>query len=309
MDKKGKVSPLAVIAFCAVLLTVGLVLKAWNPNLFATEAGAPTGTQVVNNGGTGTIVTTNPTISFAATDAQTPGTTVGFTTQMKVGGGNWQTATSGTTTAVPGQSIEFLLTNNTQYHNAYISAVSVTPGSFPKAVNMNKNASVSESIYSTTGVVMSNGIGTSNQSQKGNGVSYNLKDEMTGTAQASTQDMVCIIELTSGVNASTSPQGVTYGSYALVGTATPAWYSPVGVNSRVWIFEQPAITTGSTVTNNIQINTLSTGKLCDLSRMVKTCYTKENFIDSNKGYVYDVADSANTVKSMNQYTYTVYFTA
>ena len=307
MNKKGEGKGLlpmgiGILVILGIIVSIGMI----KTQFFTTEPVASPTEQAVQGQSTGatTIVTTNPTVSFTAVDAQSTGTAVTFTLQQKVAGGAWGTATSGTTTAVPGQSIEFLVTNNTIYHNAYVPAINVAPGSFPKTVLMNKNASVTESIYNTVGVVTTNGGGATNQTALGNGKTYNLKDEMTGSAQASTQDMVCVIELTSGVNASTSPQGVVYGLNTLISTGTPAWYTPVGTSSRVWLFEQAAISSGSMITNNIQLNSLTTGALS--GRMIKTCYTKENFIDTNKGSSYDVADSLNVVKSMGQYAYTVY---
>lgn len=299
MDKKGAsknlIWLLAIVVIGYLLYTSG----ALNGLLGGTS------TQTTQN-----IITTNPTISFAGVDAQQIGTTVGNKYYAHVADGAEGFGAANTpTTAVPGQVITFLLENATSYHNIKLDALEIVATSFPKTVKFSKNATVTENIYTTTGLVLANGVTTGqNQTDLGNGASYNLKDEMTANALTETQDMVCVIELTVGTNASTSPVGATYGGKQPFSQAKPVWYSTAGTASNVYLFEQPSISNSQTVTNNILLTAKSTGRFVADSRMIKTCYTKEYFIDPTSGtIVYDIADSQGTLKSMASYKYSIYF--
>ena len=269
----------------------------------------PTNTQQTSNptGGV-SIVTTNPTIDIAGQDAQQPGTAVATTgSKYQINGAGFKAVTLGTTTAIPGQTIDLFLVNGTQYHNQVVQNLPVKVDTFPVKVAFNKNATVTENIYTTTGLVITNGGGAQNQTDLGNGKSYNLKDEMGVDSLTSTQDMVCIIELTSGNNASTSSP-VTYGGQQPYSTSKPQWYTPAGVNSNVYLFNMPAISDTQTRTNTIQLTAKSDGRFIATSSMIKTCETKEWFVDPVSGKLtYDIADSQGTLKSMASYKYVVYF--
>jgi hypothetical protein len=258
-----------------------------------------------SNTGSGYIVTTNPTIAVAGGDKQQAGTSVTPGIQYSNGGGTFATASS--TTAVPGQTLDLIM-NSSGYHSQVVQALQVTPNSFPLSVLFNKNATITENIYTTTGLVITNGGGAQNQTDLGNGAGYNLKDDMTANALTSTQDMVCIIEITAGTNASTNPVGAQFGGQSPFSTSKPIWYTTAGVNSNVYLFNMPAISDTATRTNNIILTAKSTGRFQATSKMIKNCYTKEWFIDPNTGdLTYDVADSNGAVKSIAQYTYTVVF--
>lgn len=297
MDKKGKAN------WIAILLIVGAVYFLYTSGALNGLLGG-TSTSTTQN-----IITTNPTISFAGVDAQQAGTTVGNSYYAHVqDGAEGFGAANSPTTAVPGQVITFLLQNATTYHNVKLDAITIAATSFPKTVKFNKNATITENIYTTTGLVIANGLGVQNQTDLGNGASYNLKDEMTANALTETQDMVCIIEITAGTNASTSPVGATFGGQQPSSMSKPTWYSTAGTGSNVYLFDVSSIKNSQTVTNNILLTAKSTGRFQAASYMKKSCYTKEYFIDPTSGTIaYDVADSQGTVKSMATYTYTVYF--
>jgi len=316
----------------AVVWVIGILVVAIfasKAGLFDGSNGAGTGTSTqTSQTGSGTIINTvNPAIQVAGVDKQQTGTTVTSNpAKASTGGGAFATITLGTTTTVPGQTLDLFLTNGTSYHTAYYgkdiqgdanvqqstSSISVTPSTFPITVVYNKNATVTENIFNTLGVAITNGGGATNQTNNGNGASYTLKDSMSGTSLQSTQDMKCIVELTAGVNASTTPAGVTLSlngnSIPVVSTSIPAWYTPVGTNSRVWIFDVAPLSSAAQVDYSLGLNALSTGSFTAGNRAIKTCYTKEYFIDPNSGQVtYDVADSNNVVQSIAKYAYTVYF--
>lgn len=308
MNKQGKVKAPTVVI---VILALALIVVGLN-SMGVFKSSAPS-QQTATGGSAGSspyIVTTNPIIQIAGSDAQASGTAVTASgSQYAINSGSFGTVTLGSTTAIPGQTLELVLINNSGgYHNQHVAPFTVEVGSFPLAVSFNKNATVTENLYSTTSVATSDNGGATNQTSLGAGTPYNLKDEMTASALASTQDMRCIFELTAGVNASTSPAGVSYGNFPLVSTSTPSWYTSSGVNSRVWIYDKPALSTTALSSDNIVINLQTAKLLSPNSQLIKTCYTKEWFIDPNTGKpTFDVADSNNNVKSMTQYKRTLYF--
>lgn len=292
-----------------VLIAIGVIA------LFALNVGGIQSlfTPATPSGGT-TINTVNPYITVTALDKQASGTSVVVTAKGSFGGEGFKTITLGSDTAVPDQTLSMLLTNNTEYHNAKIDSFVVKPISFPITIYFNKNASVTENMYSTTGVVMSNSYlgGAVNQTKLGNGATYNLKDSMSGTSLASTQDMVCVVEIEEGNNVSTTAgQGVNYDGKAPFSTAKPSWYTyhTGSANTNVYLFEIGALSSGAEVSRNLQIVNKPTGQFTANSTMVKVCYTKEYFVDPNTGKItYDVADSNGALKSMAQYPYQIIFT-
>lgn len=289
--------------FGLVYLKVGTTQNSFNPNSNQATGGSSGGT---------TIVTSNPVISIVGQDAQSQGTAVGVNApQYSSNGGGYTAVTLGTTTAAPGDSIALLLPNGTTYHNAYLPAIDVGVSTFPVTVQFNKNATVTENIFNTLGVATSNDGSVANQTALGNGQTYNWKDAMSGTALQSTQDMTCVIELTAGINAS-STSGVTLGlngaNIPVKSTSTPSWYSVVSTNSRVWLFDIGALNSGAETDYSIGLTSASTKSFPAGSYMKKSCYTKEWHIDPNSGLpVYNVVDSNDNVKSMGVYTRTVYF--
>src|SRR6185503_13015658 len=282
----------------------------------------------VSTSGSGTFINTvNPAISFSTADKQQTGTSVGIATaQVSTGGAPYATITAGTTTAVPGQSLDILLSNTSTYHAAYYGAdvagdqnvqqsttgsLQVTSTSFPLQVTFNKNATVTEQIYSTTGIVLDNNasvFATVNQTDLGNGASYSMKDAMSGLSLASTQDMACIVEITAGVNASSSPAGAQLSlngnAIPLVSTSKPNWNDTAGVNSVVYRYDIAPLNSGAEVDYQLLLTAKATGRFPAASRVLKTCYTKEYFIDPISGkVVYDIQDSLGNLKSSAQYKF------
>lgn len=268
--------------------------------------------QITGDGGI-TLVTTNPIISILGNDAQQDGTTVSTTTSSKYSrdsDSSFATVTLGTTTAIPGQIIRLFLVNSSSYHNQVWNKdgnIVIKANTFPVNIQFNKNATITESIYYQNTKLTNNG-GANNITDLGNGASYSLTDEMQANALTNTQEMLCIIELTAGVNASTDTPGVTYDGKLSENIETSSWYTPVGTTSKIYTFTKPAISSTKPISENILISSKSTGRFCALSYVKKTCYTKEWFVDPTSGKLtFDVADSQGNLKSIAQYTHTVYF--
>lgn len=265
-----------------------------------------------DQGGSTYISTGSSTVTIAGSDALAAGTAVSGTTSVSNNGGTFVTDDF-SISASPDNVLDVLIINGTSYHNAILEDYKVPKApTDSKSIQLYKNATVTENMYTTTGLVITNGGGAQNQTDLGNGASYNLKDEMTAAALSSTNDMVCIIEITAGTNASTTPAGATLAlngaQITSAGTAKPTWYSTAGTNSNVYLFEVPAMKTSATQTLTIGLNAKSTGRFSATSYIKKSCYTKEYFIDPNTGKLtYDVADSNGVVKSMATYIYTAYF--
>jgi len=300
MNKSGKGWPVIVWVVLAIVLVYLLVpgVQTGINNFFK---GGEVSKGEVN------INTVNPYITVTSLDKGAPGTTVSVSAYGSFDSGGFKSVSLGSDTAVPGQTLSLLLVNNTLYHNAKVDPFKVESTSFPVTVYLNKNASVTENIYNTVGLVMTNGGGATNQTALGNGATYNFKDSMSGTSLASTQDMICVVEVEEGANVSTTA-GVTYDGKAPISTAKPSWYTLLGSGSNVYLFEVPALDSGAEVTRNLQIVNSATKCFSPLKSVKKTCYTKEYFIDSNSGkIVYDVADSDGNLKSMAQYSYRFYF--
>lgn len=293
----------------------------------------------VNQGSGGIeIVTTDSIISVSATDEKAPGTTVGLIgSQYTTGSGRFSAVTLGTTTAKPGNEIELLLINNTQYHNVWIGhdivgdenvqptvtntqgnqlsgIITVDTKTFPLNTQFKKNASVTEVIsYPYSGLNLNNGGGANNITGASSLNTFILNDKMYGSDLQSTQDLTCVYELENGTTASTTPAGISVSGNGakLVGTGTPSWYSykTNSATARVWVYDMPPITTSGEYASTITIKGLSTVStpMAVGSRFVKTCYTKEYFNDANNGISYGVADSNNVIQSMAIYEFTAYF--
>lgn len=319
MAKTPKAIMWTVIAMVALVVVIG-AFSGWFSPVQQTVTGGVTGagTGAATGAGT-TIIATANTVNIAGQDAQQLGTAVTGTYKAAVltsSGtyGSYSTITSGSSSYDSHPTLSILLTNNTNYHNALLNGQYLGT-SDPIKILVNKNASVTENIYSTTGIVLDdggNGASTANQTDLGNGVPYNFKDEMQGTSLASTQDMTCVLEITAKSNVTSSPNGL---ELSLNGQAIqanvnnqPNWYSVIGTGSKTYSYDVPALNSGATATFNIRVNTLSTGRITAGNYLVKSCYTKEHFIDSYTGLpMYAVADSQDNLKSMAKYSYTIGF--
>jgi hypothetical protein len=317
-NKRGAVSPIIVVLL--TLMTAALIFGVYelaSGNLQTAFNPGQTGQTGGNNNGGTTIITTNPTISFVAQQAQNVGTTVASTYQVAFNRGAFGgSVVSGSGTAVPGQTADFLVNASAAvYHPAQVLDVPITASTFPLTVQLNKNASVTEVLYypySGKNIAGTSATAGNVTNINSNGASYIFNDNMYGTTQASTQDMLCIVELTDGVNftstgAILSGAGVT--ADAKYGNSIPPFYTVAGVNSRVWSFDVPAIASAANTPLTLTLQLLSTKSAQDRDKVIKTCYSKEYYIDSATGKItYGVADSqTNTVQSIAQYTFTGYF--
>lgn len=320
-NKKGAWQS-TIVALCIIILTLGLVGYFIYSGIGAPQQAIGGAGQVTTDGGI-TLVTTNPIIKILGTDAQLSGTTVGTSSNKHSVDSetSFDTVTLGTTTAIPGQKIRLFLNNGTSYHNQVWNrdgSIVTEAGTFPVNIAFNKNGSMTENIYSTTGVVMTNGIegGATNQTDLGNAQSYNWKDEMTPESLTNTQEMVCVVEITAGVNASTSPAGVVLkssdgkASVTALDTSIPTWYAVNGTDSRIWRFTVGALNGGETYTFNIGLKADTSKRFSPRTFVKKSCYSKEWFVDPNTGkLVYDVADSQGTLKSIASHVYRAFFVA
>ena len=284
-----------------------------------TGAGTITGTSGIS--GTQPIVTTNPTIDFVGQQAQNIGNTFSTNYQVSVSGGAYGSNTaSGTGTAVPGQVDSFLI-NASGYHNAQLLGLQIAANTFPLSIQMNKNASVTQVWnYPYANVNLYNAAAGGNVSTNitnsgSNGASYIINENMYGTSQASTQDMLCLVELTAGINATVSnPTGVQLTGNGVTPDSVyyntaPVWYTPASTNSRVWGFDVPAISSSSDFPMTLTLQSQSSKSFPSGSQVIQTCYTKEYFIDSGTGkIVYGIADSqTNAIQSAAQYKFAAYF--
>lgn len=250
------------------------------------------------------ISTGSTTMTVIGVDALSAGTSVTGTTSVSTNGGAFS-SDDFSISASPNQALNILVTNNTLYHNAVITATVPQSPTGTINVQLKKNASITENVYTTTGLVIA--ANTQNQTDLGDGASYNLKDEMMPASLTSTGDMLCLIEIQAGNNASTTPAGATLNGASASSTSKPIWYTTIGTNSNVYQFPVPSLAVGTT-TFTIGLNAKSTGRFSAATRVIKTCYTKENFVDPNSGLlVYDVADSNGVIKSMASYAKTITF--
>lgn len=263
----------------------------------------------------GTIVLTNPTPAVSVQDAQQAGTSVGntLTVALKDANGNIGSFGAPASTA-PGIGFVGLVTNGTTYHNTVVGVnadgtynpIILTSSFTAPILKANKNATVTETMYYKQ-VALTNNGGANNITDLGNGVSYSITDEMQANALTNTQDMVCVVELTAGNNASTiSP--VMYAGKSPEARDISKWYTIAGVNSRTYVFTVAPLSNTNPVDNNLLVTADTSGRFTATSYILKSCFTKEWFTDSRTNLLtYDVADSAGTLKSMAVYKQKVYF--
>lgn len=296
MDKKGAIN-WGVLALIGVLI-IGYMMYTAKP---ATTT--ITGTQ----GGT-YISTGSTTLTLSAVDAAQTGVTVGATTKYSVNGGAYGTGSLSLSSLSPGNALNILVVNNTQYHNGVLKGYSVPSApSDTKTVALDKNASVTEYILAQgTNTVLTNGGGAVNQTVS-SGQSVTLKDEMFGTQLASTEALVCIVEATDGSQLTTSPPGVTLNGANPFSTAKPNFYTGTSANSNYYLFNVPALTNSNEVDYSLSVNT-AVGKTLSGTKVIKDCYTKENFVDPVTGVLgNDIQDSNGALVSIAHYKYTVQF--
>jgi hypothetical protein len=306
--------------FMAVVVVVGGVYLMSSRTALQTlfpQAVSPQG------GGTGeggvTINTANPVINVKATDLQSGGTAVGLTGSQAfiqapgAAPASWSSVVLGTDTAVVGQTVGLLAINNTQYHNAYLAPFTVASNSFPVSMKFNKNATVTENMYpSTGGTAYTNAVGgfVTNITALGAGTPYTIKDDMNANALTSTQDLVCLIEIRNGTALSSgTPYGVTLDGANPFSTSKPSFYTLNSSTSAVFLFNVAAMSDSIIKSHTITVNTASNKAIAasagDVPFLIKTCYTKEWFLDPSGVPTYDYVDTYGALKSIAQYRYEI----
>lgn len=304
MDKYGKTS--AMIVLLGIIAAVVVIAGGYYVYNASTEQAVIGGNQNTGNtGGVNNIVTTLPKINVNAYDAATPGTALTSTLKGSINGANFATVTSGTTEITPADTLVLLVSNST-YHAAKVDQFTVKVNSFPIGVAMNKNASVTMTAINSNNVVMNGGAATNQTVAAGDSPTITLK--MKGTAKASTQDMICILD-ESNKTAVDGSKGITLSGATPV-TIPMNFYSN-GANSYLQAVSVAALTSGNEVISTLQVNgDTNTGKTLAGSNIKITCYTKENFVDSNTGKLaFDIQDSTGALQSIASYTTTLYFDA
>lgn len=253
----------------------------------------------------GNIITTNPTLKVSAFDAAQPGTSVTVTGKANINNGGYVTdALAGGTTLVPGNTVA-LLVNASSYHSAKVDAFTVKVDSFPIVVKMNANASATITAFNNNNVAID---GTATNQSVSAGTSPTNALRFNGQSLKSTQDLTCVLE-ESNKTAVNQNLGIT------LATGTPRsiplnFYTLAGVNSVVYVYDLPALTSAADVLNSVTTNCATTsGYSLGGSTLKITCYTKEYFVDSVTGAMtYDIQDSTGTLQSIMRFTKTITFT-
>ena len=298
MNKSGKKN------MTSTLLTIGVIVIAL---ILAVQFLKPTQQTALGTGSQvssqGYIATGSTTFSYSAVDALSSGTTVGYASRTSVNDGAY---TATVTTGSPGNKLNVLFVNNSNYHNAYVTGITVPAApTMPLTVQFYKNSSATISMFNMNNVLLTNGGGANNQSVASAGQSFNLPIRFDGVDKTSTQDMRCILEATAGANVS---DVVLTGLGAVkVGNSKPNWYSLIGTGSSVFVYDIAAVNGAVSPSGTVSLVSAS-GKTFAGNYLVITCYTKENFLDSSTGKVsYGTEDSLGNLQSMAAYTYKVGF--
>ncbi len=301
MNKKG-LSPMgAVVTVAVILILAGMIVGGtfWYMSAHPTQQSViPGGVESPTEAGKSCALSIAPVLSASGQDTGQSGTTVAITPQISVNKGAWgSVGVSPTLSAY--QKLDILY-NASGYHTAVIKDKEVPCStSVPLTVPMNGNATVTISLYSTNDVVMTSGVVNETATVGG---SYKFKVRMKGSDTDNTQDMQCIAEVGAGTNVSKITFDTDVGS-----TDKPKWYTVAGVNSAVSSFDVAPIVGSATVDHFLEIQS-ATQKTLSGSKYLITCYTKENFLDSNDGLLkYGTTDSLGNLKSMASYTAYGYF--
>ena len=321
--KNGTVKPLNLIfgtvGVLFIVVILGFILDSTGVIKLSPQTVAPAGTvqgssQQPNSGAPNTPGSAT-TISVAGVDAQT-NAVVGTTSYIGISN---QGLTTGVTTSAPAVSANILLVNSTgSYHSAFLADV-IPSYAYSKNIPMAKNASVTLAVYNTAKGAMTNGGGATNQSVS-TGSNPTMELDITGSALASTQDMVCVLE---GSDTSKINKLVLNGFGAtLLGTSKPSSYTLNATTSGVWVYSVPAVTDASLRVGSIYAES-KTGQSMAGKMFKINCQTSENFIDSSAtsstvntyakliaqpNVYYGIEDSTGTSKSIASYSFVGFFT-
>lgn len=294
-----KISPALAVFSVIVIIAIAALFYAV---FFKTPQTAVNLNGGSGNGGAGTYISTGATtLSFDTAD-ETTGAALNSTSQVRIG--ETGTFQSGVTTASPGNNIYALLAA-TGYHTVYTDKL-IVPTSptahFP--ANMKGNGTVAIDVWNTNDVLMANAGAGTNQTASVGAV-YNHRIRLTGSSNKDTGDLRCILEAENG-SAVNKIELTGFGA-VLQGVGKPQFYTLLSSNSAVWVYDISPIVGAVTPQGNL-IVTSNTGKTTTNSRVKVTCFTKENFIDSNTGKpAYDIQDSNGVQKSINAPTTSFYY--
>jgi len=311
LKKMGKETQTKLIIF-GVIAIVGILVyavffKGVSQSIVSGGGDVASG---VNN-----IVTSATTLSLTGYDSQATGTVVGATSYVGIAD---QPLATGVTSVSQGNALTILLVNNSNYHNAFFKKTVPATTTLSVATGMNKNASLTIAVYNTAKAAMDNNGGATNQTVS-TGSAPTMELDLTGTSQASTQDMVCILE---GSDTSKINKLELNGFGAsFIGTAKPASYTLAGATSGVWVYNVPAISDASLRVGSIYAES-KTGQDMSGAYFKLVCITKEYFLDSyatattvnafaskvgEPNVFYGIEDSQGTAKNMGRYAFTGYF--
>lgn len=245
-----------------------------------------------------TIITSAVTLSTSGHDAFNRGTAVTGTAYTKRAGAEFAT---GITSLNSKESVDVLFVNGSTYHSAYLAGQASNAGdtTLPVAFSMKKNATVTMKVYDAFTEVTQ--TGTVNATI----ASAELKTltlKIQGTAEQSTNDMVCFAETSDATKVDEivlSGAGVTFKD-----TNKPSSVTALGVNSKVNAYNVAPIEDGNMREWSVQIKSKA-GQDASGSTYRVLCKTKENFIDPVSGAAsYDIQDSKGTAKSIASYSFT-----
>lgn len=293
---KNTLFGIAAVLVIALVLVIGW--KVAFPQATIGGVNPPTS----GGGGAGTtIITTSSTLSLTGYDALASGSNAGVTTYIRTNGvGAFKT---GITTANPGDTIDLLLVNDTDYHNLYVPSLKVEGVAFTRSFPMFANtSSLTITVFNTNGQPMD---GTNYNQTVAAGGSYNLKMRLDGIDKTSTQDMRCVFES----NASTNLSDIIVSGLGAVriGATAPSFYTLGSTSGRVWSYDISPVVGAVSPEGTVAVVSAVAKSVAKTSLNI-TCYTKEYFLDEYTGLVsYDVQNSAGTKKSMNSYNEAIYF--
>jgi len=290
---ENKLVPIAIIL-------IAVFLGAMAANQMGWLGGAGTPPSANQAAATGYISTGATTLSFVTADAAQTGTAVTTTKQTSV---NNAAYTTGVTSASPTDVLSILFVNNTAYHNAYLATATVPKSpTMTIAQNLNKNASITMTVFNTNNQVIDGA--TYNQSVTTGGA-YNLAIRLDGQDKTSTQDMVCILESSDGTKMDKMTLSGLGASY--VGMAKPSSYALGGANSQVWVYNVAPVAGAVSVNGVIGVQSKTSQTLAGTTAKI-TCLTEEYFLDGTTGkVVYGIEDSLGAAKSLASYTKTITF--
>lgn len=289
INKKGKME-------MSTLLVLGVI--AW----LVLGQGSLGGTS--NDNGGDTIITSGTVVTVPTIDKLSRGTSISPTITYAIGAdGLYQSFTSGTTTASPGTSLNFLLTN-TSYHTVVLEGKTVpnSPTMTVTGSEMLKNStSSSVQIYSVTSTAMTK-TGTcpaaTNQTTSGAGASYTHKIEFLGQDKTSTGDMLCVIEASDSTATQDMILSSNSGDWTIAKSSmgTPSIYS-TAAGGLIRVYDVGAVTGAVTKTATLTVQSKTGQSLASGDSVTATCYSKEHFVDAGTGKLsYGIEDSLGTAK-------------